>query len=133
MEGDFKKLINLSQAIDSKLTDVTSSHDVVTAVQAQLRQLEELEKEVAVKYERLESKGNILEVTAGPEWIRTSSPCGSSTVAVKELGAELNDPARRDRLEGVKKSIRALSADKERAEETIDKLSRSRHHCSEGA
>lgn len=63
MEGDFKKLIIISQSVDNKLRQVTNSHDDLQAIQIKIRNLEELEKEISVKFERLEKKDQIIENT----------------------------------------------------------------------
>ncbi len=63
MEGDFKKLIIISQSVDSKLQQVTNSHDDLQAIQIKIKNLEELEKEISVKFERLEKKDQIIENT----------------------------------------------------------------------
>ncbi len=63
MEGDFKKLIIISQSVDSKLQQVTDSHDDLQAIQIKIKNLEELEKEISVKFERLEKKDQIIENT----------------------------------------------------------------------
>ncbi len=64
MEGDFKKLLSMSQSVDTRLGQVTSSHDQLQTIQAQIRGLEDLEKDVLAKYERLDGKKEILDVTA---------------------------------------------------------------------
>ncbi|MFW5747493.1 MAG: SpiroCoCo family coiled-coil protein, partial [bacterium] len=46
MEGDFKKLINMSQAVDARLENVTDSYDTMQKIQSDLRDLGELENEV---------------------------------------------------------------------------------------
>lgn len=120
MEGDFKKLINLSQAIGTKLTDVTDSHDELTTVQAELRRLEEMEKEVAVKYERLESKANILEVTAsGVD--KNFQSLQQLEGRTKELGSRLQSLPKE--IERLQNGIQELSRNKERADEAVEKLS----------
>jgi hypothetical protein len=63
MEGDFKKLIIISQSVDSKLRQVTGSHDDLQAIQIKIKNLEELEKEISIKFERLEKKDQIIENT----------------------------------------------------------------------
>jgi len=63
MEGDFKKLIIISQSVDSKLRQVTNSHDDLQAIQIKIRNLEELEKEISVKFDRLEKKDQVIENT----------------------------------------------------------------------
>jgi chromosome segregation ATPase len=63
MDEDFKRLITISQSIDVKLEQVTSSHDSVQEIQASIRNLGELEGEVARRYERLESRKTIIDAT----------------------------------------------------------------------
>lgn len=63
MEGDFKKLIIISQSVDSKLRQVTNSHDDLQAIQIKIKNLEELEKDISVKFERLEKKDQVIENT----------------------------------------------------------------------
>ncbi|NOY07924.1 MAG: hypothetical protein GXP33_03675 [Spirochaetes bacterium] len=63
MEGDFKKLLNISKDIDVKLENVTMSHDTLQEIQARIRSLEELEKVVESRFNRLENKKEIIEST----------------------------------------------------------------------
>jgi predicted nucleic acid-binding Zn-ribbon protein len=63
MEGDFKKLIIISQSVDNKLRQVTNSHDDLQAIQIKIRNLEELEKEISIKFDRLEKKDQVIENT----------------------------------------------------------------------
>lgn len=63
MDEDFKRLITISQSIDVKLEQVTSSHDSVQEIQASLHSLGELESEVARRFERLESRKKIIDAT----------------------------------------------------------------------
>ena len=63
MDDDFKRLISISQSIDIKLEQVTSSHDTIQDIQASIRRLEELEGEVSERYDRLEGKKKIIDTT----------------------------------------------------------------------
>ncbi len=63
MDEDFKRLITISQSIDVKLEQVTSSHDSIQEIQANLHNLGELEEAVAQRFERLESRKKIIDAT----------------------------------------------------------------------
>ena len=63
LEDDFKKLMSMSQAVEIKLDQITSSDDELQAIQARLRELEELDKSVEERMNRLEKKRNIIDVT----------------------------------------------------------------------
>jgi len=63
LEDDYKRLMSLSQAVELKLDHVTASNDSLQAMQASLRGLEELEKDVEGKFQRLEKKKAILDLT----------------------------------------------------------------------
>ncbi|MFW5814687.1 MAG: SpiroCoCo family coiled-coil protein [Spirochaetota bacterium] len=63
LEEDYKKLLSMSQAVELKLEHVTASNDALQAMQAQLRSLDQLEKDVEGKFQRLEKKRSILDLT----------------------------------------------------------------------
>ena len=63
MDQDFKKLLSLSQTVDSRLGKVTASHDSLQEIQAKIRGLEDLEKEVGQRYDRLENRKQIIDAT----------------------------------------------------------------------
>ncbi|MFW5717166.1 MAG: SpiroCoCo family coiled-coil protein [Spirochaetota bacterium] len=63
LEDDYKKLLSMSQAVELKLEHVTASNDSLQAMQASLRSLEQLEKDVEGKFQRLEKKRSILDLT----------------------------------------------------------------------
>lgn len=63
LENDYKKLMSLSQAVELKLEHVTSSNDALQAIQAALRNVEQLEKDVETRFQRLEKKQGILDLT----------------------------------------------------------------------
>ncbi len=63
LEDDFKKLMSMSQAVEVKLDQITSSDDELQAIQARLRSLEELDKSIDERMIRLEKKRNIIDVT----------------------------------------------------------------------
>ena len=63
LEDDFRRLIGMSQTIETRLEQVTASNDEVQAIQAQLRNLEQMQKETEENFGRLEKKRSILDVT----------------------------------------------------------------------
>jgi chromosome segregation ATPase len=63
LEDDYRKLMAMSQSVELKLNHVTGSNDTLQAMQASLRALEELEKDVESKFQRLEKKRAILDLT----------------------------------------------------------------------
>ncbi len=63
LEDDYKKLLSMSQAVELKLDHVTSSNDSLQQVQAALRGLDDLQKDVEGRFQRLEKKRSILDLT----------------------------------------------------------------------
>ena len=63
IEGDFKKLLNMSQAVDIKLDQITGVYDNLQENEVKLRSFDSLFRTVAEKFERLEKKEGILETT----------------------------------------------------------------------
>jgi chromosome segregation ATPase len=63
IEGDFKKLLELSRNIDEKLENITDQHDLVQGLEIKLRELETLEADVETRYTRLENRKNVIETT----------------------------------------------------------------------
>ena len=63
LEEDFKKLMSISQSVDAKLMQVTSSDDSLQLIQARLMELDGLQKEVEGRYERLQKKETIVDST----------------------------------------------------------------------
>ena len=63
LESDYKRLLSMSQAVEVKLDNVTASNDSLQTMQASLRSLEQLEKDVESRFQRLEKKRSILDLT----------------------------------------------------------------------
>jgi chromosome segregation ATPase len=63
LEDDFKKLMGMSQAVEVKLQNLTATDDTIQTVQAKLRGLDDIEKQVEERYDRLEKKKSIVDVT----------------------------------------------------------------------
>jgi len=64
IEEDYKRLITLSQAVELKLQQVTASNDTLAQMQLSLRNLDDMGKDVESRFQRLEKKRSILDVTA---------------------------------------------------------------------
>ena len=64
IEDDYKRLITLSQAVELKLQQVTASNDTLAQMQLSLRNLDDMGKDVESRFQRLEKKRSILDVTA---------------------------------------------------------------------
>lgn len=63
LEDDFKRVMSISQSVDMKLNQVTAADDSVQLVQARLKELDGLQKEVEGRYERLQKKETIVDST----------------------------------------------------------------------
>jgi chromosome segregation ATPase len=119
MEEDFKKLVTFSQAMDGKLEQVRTSNDVITQMQARLRDLDGMETEVSTKFDRLEKKSSLLDSTAdGLD--KGFEQLGKIETALKGYDEKLR--AFPDRIGELKKTIDSLSTNKGKAEETMEKL-----------
>lgn len=64
LEEDYKRLIGMSQAVELKLEQVTASNDTLAQMQLSLRNLDDMQRDVEAKFQRLEKKRSILDVTA---------------------------------------------------------------------
>ncbi len=64
LEEDYKRLIGMSQAVELRLEQVTASNDTLAQMQLSLRNLDDMQRDVEAKFQRLEKKRSILDVTA---------------------------------------------------------------------
>ncbi len=64
MDADFKRLLTVSQDVDLRVETLRSSHDALQEVTAKIHNLEELQKVVETRHDRLEKKKAILDSTA---------------------------------------------------------------------
>lgn len=119
MEGDFKKLINMSQTIDSKLEQVTLSHDALQKVQVELRTLEELREDVNQKYTRLIDKHEMVETTIkGVE--KNFEQLQQLDTNLKTMQIDVSSVT--ERLKTVTKHIETLSGNKEKADKAVGQV-----------
>lgn len=63
LEDDFRRLIAMSQSVDSRLEQITAEDDELQSIQAKLRTLEDMQRNVEESFDRLEKKKEILSVT----------------------------------------------------------------------
>ncbi|HEB10441.1 MAG TPA: hypothetical protein ENI06_04405 [Spirochaetales bacterium] len=112
MDSNFKKLLTISTDVNSRIEAVHSSQDSLQEIQARIRELENLEKAMENRYERLEKKKAILEVTTeGVD--KNFQMLGTLEKGLKESSSELM---------ALKQEIEILSTNKEKADAVVDKL-----------
>jgi len=112
MDSNFKKLLTISSDVNSRIEAVHSSQDSLQEIQARIRELENLEKAMENRYERLEKKKAILEVTTdGVD--KNFQLLGSLEKGLKESASELI---------ALRQEIEILSTNKEKADAVVDKL-----------
>ncbi|TVQ39360.1 MAG: hypothetical protein EA384_06955 [Spirochaetaceae bacterium] len=63
LEDDFRRLIGMSQSVETRLEQITAGDDELQAIQARLRSLEDMQRDVEESFERLEKKKEIVAVT----------------------------------------------------------------------
>ena len=61
--GSFQRILTLSQAMEVRLEQVTTSHDLLQDIQLRIRKLEDYSKDIEVRYERLEKRREVLDNT----------------------------------------------------------------------
>ena len=119
MEGDFKRLLQTSQAVEEKLVQVSNSDDTLQAVQVQIRRLEDSIKEAEEKYQRIEKKNDILdETTDGIS--RNFKALQESEIAVKKTADEIEQIY--GELKTIRESIETLAAESEKARDAAGKI-----------
>ncbi len=119
LDDDYKKLMSLSQTVDLKLETLTANHDAVQTMQAQLRNLEELEKDVESRFERLEKKRGIIDVTTeGVD--RNFQALENIESRLTEISSELETLP--DRVEELSTQLRSIAAGKKEADQAARQL-----------
>jgi chromosome segregation ATPase len=119
MENDFNRLLQTSQAVEEKLTQVSASDDVLQAIQVQIRRLNDSINDTEEKYQRIEKKNQTLETTTdGVD--RNFKTLQETESSLKKFSENLKQLL--GEQEGLRASIEKLSAENERAQETANKL-----------
>lgn len=119
IEGDFKKLLNMSQAVDIKLDQITGVYDNLQENEAKLRSFDTIFKTVAEKFARLEKKEGILESTTDgvdrnfQVLNEIETTLKGVTEAVEILPMKLNE---------IDNRVKKIGLEKGEADKVIDKL-----------
>lgn len=117
--SDFQKVISLSQAMELRLEQVTQSHDTLQDIQFKIRKLEDYEKDVESKYERLEKRKEVLDLTSdGVD--RNFALLERMEKSMKTLAGDL--AAIPSEVEELKKRMKALSQGREEVDSAVSKV-----------
>ena len=119
MEADFSRLLQISRAVEEKLTQVTSSDDVLQGVQLQIRKLEEALRAADEKYQRLEKKNQVLDNT-NDSIDRNFRLLQESEKQAAKMTGDLDRFA--EDLSVIKVSIEKLAGENEKAGEAVGRL-----------
>jgi chromosome segregation ATPase len=119
MDADFQRIVSLSQSMELRLEQVTSSHDLLQDIQLRIRKLEEYSKDVETRYDRLEKRREVLDTTTdGVD--RNFALLEKVETTVRGLDAELKVmPAE---VEDLRKRLKVLAQGKEDADKAVELL-----------
>jgi DNA repair exonuclease SbcCD ATPase subunit len=120
MEKDFERFLKTSQSVETKLTQVSTSDDILQNVQVQIRKLEDSLKETEEKYQRIERKNEVLEET-NESIDRNFKMLQKTETAIKNSENIIN--AISDQFESLRTSIETLAAENEKATDAVEKIS----------
>ena len=119
LEEDYQRLTTMSQSVELKLDHVTASNDSLQAMQASLRNLEEVEKDVESKFQRLEKKKAILDLTTeGVD--RNFQSLQEAESRLGEIATELN--ALPGHVEELSTRLEQLAGNKRDADAAVKQL-----------
>ncbi|WP_010262223.1 SpiroCoCo family coiled-coil protein [Treponema primitia] len=120
METDFNRLLQTSQSVKEKLTEVSSSDDTLQAVQVQIRRLEDSLTDAEERYQRIEKKNQTLEETnAGID--DNFKALQEAEKAVQKVHGEMQRLL--DEQEELRGSVEKLSAENAKVREASEKVS----------
>lgn len=119
IEEDYARLLNLSDQVESKLSQVTGSSDMLQDLQVRLRTVEDLREKVDAGFNRLEKKQQVIKATA--------DGVDSSFNRLEDL--ERRIVAMREDVDGLPKqlaeishTIRELSENKADADSAVEQM-----------
>ena len=119
MDSDFQRILGLSQSMELRLEQVTSSHDLLQDIQLRIRKLEDYSKDIEVRYDRLEKRREVLDnTTDGVD--RNFAQLDKIEKAVKGLDAELRTMP--NEVEELRKRIKTLGQGKDDADRAVTLL-----------
>jgi DNA repair exonuclease SbcCD ATPase subunit len=119
MEADFNRLLRTSQAVETKLIEVTASDDTLQAIQVQIRKFNDALAETEEKFQHIEKKNQTLEAI-NQNVDRNFNTLKQTETELKQLAGDLK--TRRAEQEALRLSIEKLAADNEKAQAAADKL-----------
>jgi chromosome segregation ATPase len=118
MASDFNRLLQTSQSVKEKLTEVSASDDTLQEVQVKIRRLEDFLNSAEERYERIEKKNQTLEETnAGID--DNFKALQEADRAVQKIRSEIQRLL--DEQKEVRVSVEKLSAENTKARETAEK------------
>ena len=121
MEENFKKLLELSRAMEMKLDTIYASNDALQEIQAKVRALEDAGKIVESRYERLEKKKDIIDSTT--EAIdKNFTILGDLETNMKTLQGVVSDFS--TKVGGLESKYETISEQKVKADAVVESLGR---------
>jgi chromosome segregation ATPase len=119
MDSDFQRILGLSQSMELRLEQVTTSHDLLQDIQLRIRKLEDYSKDIEVRYERLEKRREVLDTTTdGVD--RNFALLEKVEKAVRGLDSELK--AMPGEVEDLRKRMKVLTQGKDAADKAVERL-----------
>ena len=119
MDSDFQRILGLSQSMELRLEQVTTSHDLLQDIQLRIRKLEDYSKDIEVRYERLEKRREVLDSTTdGVD--RNFALLEKVEKAVRGLDSELK--AMPSEVEDLRKRMKVLTQGKDVADKAVERL-----------
>ncbi|TVR90751.1 MAG: hypothetical protein EA428_07530 [Spirochaetaceae bacterium] len=120
LETDFQKVLSMAATVDTKLEQVGADSDLLQEVQTKLRAVDDLQKQVADQFVRLEKKQAVIESTAdGVD--KNFEYLDSLEKRLSQLQSELG--ALPKQVDSLKVTIRELSQNKKSADEAAKQIS----------
>jgi chromosome segregation ATPase len=119
MDSDFQRILALSQSMEVRLEQVTSSNDLLQDIQLKIRKLEDYSKDIEIRYERLEKRREVLDnTTDGVD--RNFAVLEKVEKSIKGLEGEVRQLP--GEVEELRKRLKVLGAGKEDADKAVERL-----------
>ncbi|GAB6091331.1 SpiroCoCo family coiled-coil protein [Spirochaeta dissipatitropha] len=119
LESGYQELMRLSQAVDAQVQMLTDSHDTMQNMQIKIRSLEELQESVNERYERMQTKSDVINGTARAidEGFQKIT---QMETAMQDIEAELSSVP--GQINEIKQMIGSLHSEKESVEQAVNQL-----------
>ncbi|MBN1523956.1 MAG: hypothetical protein JW904_05720 [Spirochaetales bacterium] len=121
IENNFSKLMDISNALDTKLEAVTTQHDLVQEMELKLRELSSLEQDIEERYARLEGRKKVIEATT-TSVDKNFSQLSTLEQTLKSFEKEMKLIPKS--LTEMKKDVEKITAGKDITEKVVDKIER---------